>query len=123
MATSNVTRIKSVPRLVAAATLCANVVLVISAASRARGKGEGGKEAKEQNERMVHLLLTGVEVFANHSFPTVRVRLAEQLYAVLSSSVEFSDDEEEGRGGEVGSLGANGDAFTGYKMGRLEWGR
>ncbi|KAJ1583910.1 hypothetical protein NDA11_001396 [Ustilago hordei] len=83
MATTNVGKIKSVPRLLASAALCANLILAIT-----RENEEDGRE------KMVLLLVKTVETFLTHSFPTVRVKMAEQLYAVLSSSASF--DEEEG---------------------------
>ncbi|SPO20011.1 related to Tubulin-folding cofactor D [Ustilago trichophora] len=92
MAMTNVDKIKSVPRLVASATLCANLVLVITSST-----------AKEGKAKLLEMLLKAVRVFLKHPFPTVRTRMAEQLYAVLSSGVSFDDEEEDG-GGEGGKL-------------------
>ncbi|KAJ1030322.1 hypothetical protein NDA16_001232 [Ustilago loliicola] len=82
MANTNVGKIKSVPRLLASAVLSANLVLAI------KGEEEGG-------EKLLPLLVKSVETFLTHSFPTVRVKMAEQLYAVLSSSVQLDEEEEE----------------------------
>ncbi|EST09962.2 Tubulin-specific chaperone D, C-terminal [Kalmanozyma brasiliensis GHG001] len=81
MVLSNMGKVKSVPRLTAAATVSANVVLAIRPA--------GGKE------ELLPLLIKATQAFLTHEFPTVRARCAEQLFAVLSSSVSFDDEEGE----------------------------
>ncbi|SJX60387.1 related to Tubulin-folding cofactor D [Sporisorium reilianum f. sp. reilianum] len=83
MVLTNVARIKAVPRVVASATLCANVVLAIRAGGAGGGSG------------LLPQLAKAVQVFLTHSFPTVRVKFAEQLYAVLSSSVELDEEDED----------------------------
>lgn len=88
MANTNVDKIKSVPRLLASAALSANLVLAIS------------REERGGSEKLMALLVKSVETFLTHNFPTVRVKMAEQLYAVLSSSVQFEKEEEEVEEGE-----------------------
>ncbi|SPO20926.1 related to Tubulin-folding cofactor D [Ustilago trichophora] len=87
MAMANVDKIKSVPRLLASATLCANLVLAISSGT-----------AKEGKVKLLEMLSRGVGTFLKHPFPAVRTRMAEQLYAVLSSGVSFEDEEDEDGG-------------------------
>ncbi|KAJ9476833.1 Tubulin-specific chaperone D [Pseudozyma hubeiensis] len=82
MTMTNVGKIKAVQRVVVSATLAANVVLAIKSC-------ESGKDV------LVEILKKASEVFLGHPFPTVRVKMAEQLYAVLSSSVSFDEEEEE----------------------------
>ncbi|SNX81662.1 related to Tubulin-folding cofactor D [Melanopsichium pennsylvanicum] len=82
MATTNVAKIKSIPRLVASAGLCANLVLVI-----------GISDKGESRERTIEMLMKATETFLTHTLPTVRVKMAEQLYAVLSTRVTFDQDE------------------------------
>ncbi|TKY90576.1 hypothetical protein EX895_000574 [Sporisorium graminicola] len=83
MVMTNVARIKSVPRLVASATLCANTILAIPASD------------DSSESTLIPALTRAAELFLTQSYPMVRVKFAEQLYAVLSSSVSFDEEEEE----------------------------
>ncbi|GAC95548.1 tubulin specific chaperone cofactor [Pseudozyma hubeiensis SY62] len=81
MTMTNVAKIKAVQRVVVSATLAANAVLAI-------------KSCESDKDDLVEILRKASEVFLGHPFPTVRVKMAEQLYAVLSSSCSFDDAEE-----------------------------
>ena len=85
MANTNVGKISSVPRLLASATLSANMVLAISSCTRSGKRATG----------LMTMLTESVETFLTHPFPAIRVKTAEHLYAVLSSSISFEDEAEQ----------------------------
>ena len=41
------------------------------------------------------MLTESVETFLTHPFPAIRVKTAEHLYAVLSSSISFEDEAKQ----------------------------
>lgn len=81
MCITNAAKIKSIARLTVSATLCANIALVMRVVP------------DSHRAALLGLLQTSTELFLAHSFPTVRTCMAEHLYAVLSSSVEFDQHE------------------------------